>query len=127
MLAAARALSRDRIARKFPTAIESPSAARLATPTIRTAVCDSAPPATPATTANVVMMPTAPCGSTWVDSRATDPFRLPGLERFDEGDDVVDPDLHAGVGGIQSAKDGAPHGHVTRPVCRELGGKTGHE
>ncbi len=56
-LSAARALSCARIDRKFPTAIDNPSAARLAAPTINTADCDSAPPATPATTANVVMMP----------------------------------------------------------------------
>ena len=46
-----------RIARKFPTPIESPSAARFAAPITRTAVWLSEPPATPLTTAKVVTMP----------------------------------------------------------------------
>ena len=45
------------MARKFPAAIDRPSATRLAAPIINTALCGNAPPATPATTANVVMMP----------------------------------------------------------------------
>jgi len=48
------------VLRKSPTAIESPSAIKLAKPKIRTTHGEREAPETPATTANVVTVPSSP-------------------------------------------------------------------
>src|SRR5690606_23187711 len=55
--AAARAASSERIERKLLAPMEKPSATRLAKPRISTVTAGRSAPVTPATTANVVMMP----------------------------------------------------------------------